>query len=1303
MCIFFIILLIPAITQAEVILNGRPMAKNIDIAYEIRQEFGQTVGDNLFHTFETFNLYEGETAHFSGQDHIQNIITRVIGGEASFIDGTLRSSIPNADFYFLNPYGAVIGEHAQLKTLGSFHLSTADYIKLADNGEFHARFPERDILSVAPITQFGFLTDKPAPITAIGAGEIPQEIAQTFYDDTNKFLFEKTRFQLPEQQTMSLIGGEININGGYFYKTDDERLQGQNTLLPAMYFPSGRFNLVSVGSSGEVSLQDKGIQLTGFSQLADTTLNDIHIANVGKDGDVFIYAEQLHFNNSGISSDDYLAKGDAGSVSIQTRSDVNFDHVFLNSDASSEGNAGSILINSQGDVNFVDTELHSDSFGVGEGDSGNIEVQSQGDINFTNSNLYFDNLGEGKAGDVFIKSGADINFDNVHISSSVTGIGSSGNINIESQGDTNFYYLYLYSNAYGGSAGELFLDSRKDLNITHSRLAFDSFGIGDAGESYLHSQGNINFTDAYISSNTYGAGKAGDITMTSQEDINFIKNSYLFSVTYEQGHAGNISLIADNLNFTNTTSVSSTSFGAKNTQGGDAGNITVRVNDRLRIAGNKQDDNGLPNGIFSNSSAQAVHRIAGHGGNIDIETSKLLLIDGGQIAVTSTAQQNATSQQGGDISIKADEISLIGVNLHGENEYGFGSGIYASSIGSTDNTGGAGHINITAQRMLIKEGAVIESSTNSYADAGNINIELTEQLEISGDASQAKLYEPGEIQKAYLNNYIPDNYNESTSGIFSSSISKTEKAGKGGEITIRSPQISLSNQATISTSSQGGQDAGDIELFVKQLILNDQAHISSESSLKNDIEGYAVATPQLNVGDMVEVLSSSRGGTVTLRYIATETGFNPIHPIFHVENETDLESIQRAKHGEIALVTSSQQRFMFDNEKNWIPLFDTEGIAQNLDEDSTVFDELQSKFFKTQQDIPYPEGSLFLVKTKAGNQLYAYEITTYKYPNQTSYQGSLEKLNHYLINDVNELNELERNYDLITGNTAIVKNINSEEYYYSGNEWIHIGRKQQIDSVGALDSVQRSEPGFTFLNLDNGSELIFTGTNWIPLTSRTIVDTEQQRDTLSAQNGDMVTIRGAATNFFYNNSEWNKQAKGGNAGLIHIEAETIQLFNHSEITTESISAGGGAINLNITHQLFLPQNSQITTSVQHGILNGGDLSITTPTFTILDQGNILAQAYEGNGGNIQITTSGYFVSPYSNISASSQFGLDGHIHIDALGSLNNEALGALPNSFFNTDINFKPSCNTDDGSSFSLTPNVGIANVALDWRSAHEW
>ena len=41
------------------------------------------------------------------------MISRVTGGEVSTIDGTLASTVGQADLYFLNPAGVLLGQKAQ--------------------------------------------------------------------------------------------------------------------------------------------------------------------------------------------------------------------------------------------------------------------------------------------------------------------------------------------------------------------------------------------------------------------------------------------------------------------------------------------------------------------------------------------------------------------------------------------------------------------------------------------------------------------------------------------------------------------------------------------------------------------------------------------------------------------------------------------------------------------------------------------------------------------------------------------------------------------------------------------------------------------------------------------------------------------------------------------------------------------------------------------------------------------------------------------------------------------------------------
>ncbi|OQX27092.1 MAG: hypothetical protein BWK80_07005, partial [Desulfobacteraceae bacterium IS3] len=100
--------------------------------YAIKPEYGKQSGTNLFHSFQQFNIHNGESATFSGPASVKNIISRVTGGSASWIDGKLASTISGADLYFLNPAGVMFGSNASLDLSGSFHVSTADYLRLGE-------------------------------------------------------------------------------------------------------------------------------------------------------------------------------------------------------------------------------------------------------------------------------------------------------------------------------------------------------------------------------------------------------------------------------------------------------------------------------------------------------------------------------------------------------------------------------------------------------------------------------------------------------------------------------------------------------------------------------------------------------------------------------------------------------------------------------------------------------------------------------------------------------------------------------------------------------------------------------------------------------------------------------------------------------------------------------------------------------------------------------------------------------------------------------------------------------------------
>jgi len=240
---------LPTISQAQITLDGSlgPRGALWGPNYTISDKVGQIRGPNLFHSFGQFNLSKGESATFTGPNTITNILSRVTGGSPSSIDGTIRSQIPRANLYLLNPSGVMFGPNASLDVSGSFHVSTADYLRLADGATFSAHPAVPTVLSVAPPAAFGFLGPTPAPISIQGSA-----------------------LQVPAGQTVSVIGGDIEIVSG------------------ALVASGGRINLASVATAGEVGMNPAepmaSLQVETFARLGRIALVDAFLDASGTGG-----------------------------------------------------------------------------------------------------------------------------------------------------------------------------------------------------------------------------------------------------------------------------------------------------------------------------------------------------------------------------------------------------------------------------------------------------------------------------------------------------------------------------------------------------------------------------------------------------------------------------------------------------------------------------------------------------------------------------------------------------------------------------------------------------------------------------------------------------------------------------------------------------------------------------------------------------------------------------------------------------------------------------------------------------------
>ncbi|MCT7993611.1 CHAT domain-containing protein [Laspinema olomoucense] len=156
--------------------------------YDITGGQRSSDGRNLFHSFTEFGLNPAEIANFISNPEIVNILGRINGGNASYINGLIQVTGGASHLYLMNPAGIVFGPNASLNVPGSFLATTATEIGF-DDGWFNAVGGNLYGDLVGTPSAFVFETVQPGAI--INSGNLT----------------------VPSGQNLTLIGGTI-LNQG---------------------------------------------------------------------------------------------------------------------------------------------------------------------------------------------------------------------------------------------------------------------------------------------------------------------------------------------------------------------------------------------------------------------------------------------------------------------------------------------------------------------------------------------------------------------------------------------------------------------------------------------------------------------------------------------------------------------------------------------------------------------------------------------------------------------------------------------------------------------------------------------------------------------------------------------------------------------------------------------------------------------------------------------------------------------------------------------------------------------------------
>ncbi|MDM8524140.1 CHAT domain-containing protein [Desulfococcaceae bacterium HSG8] len=715
--------------------------------YRMGADLGKQVGGNLFHSFADFNIRTGESATFTGPASVENIISRVTGGTTSQVNGLLRSEISGANLFLLNPAGLIFGPEASLDISGSFHISTADYLRLGTEGRFDAVFPENDLLTSSHPGAFGFLEDSPRDIQISGSIEVLQN------------------------RDISLTGGAVEIS---------------DSLISA---PGGHIRIFGAASPGESPISwSPDTNFSGFEKLADISLSDNCTVNTSapRAGEIYIRGENFFLTGAKTSLSAVTGESDGGGIDIHARKNISAARgAAIFTATLAEGKGGDISVSSKslfldrGQIFSESGTMIPDGGGVrligGNGDGGDIRICfGSGDIR--GGLISTNTLDTGKAGDITItgqslkiREQSKIVADNGNIypgegglitdGSLIGGKGDSGNItlnldNLETDSSA------ISSNTLGNGAGG-----------TISITAEDSLDIAGSGQSDPETP-----EDSYygLGTQTLGNGRGGHIRISAGE-LNLSKDAMINGQTYGSGQGGDIDLNVRRLNLSEGGTVTASTRGA-----GNAGEILINAGESVSVSGAGQR--------LDKSRIYTATHSGGSGGKLTIETPHLTVSENGVIYSKTLGDDTWDGNTlpdgtGGDIVLNADRLDLSR-----------GAVVTAGS----ESDGDAGNIAIKVTDTFSADNASVITSTEQ-SDGGDIRLNAGNRIHLSDSAVTTSVSggqgNGGNIsidpRFVILNN---------------SSIKARAYGGNGGNIHIAADQFIRSSDSIVDASSELGID-----------------------------------------------------------------------------------------------------------------------------------------------------------------------------------------------------------------------------------------------------------------------------------------------------------------------------------------------------------------------------------------------------------------------------------------------------------------------------------------------------------------
>jgi filamentous hemagglutinin family protein len=835
------------------------------------------------------------------------------------------------------------------------------------------------------------------------------------------------------------------------------------------------------------------------------------------------------------------------------------------------------------------------------------------------SSIVTSNVGADPGADVQLIA-SNVQLDGASIQSMTTGSGRGGDISIAGAQTVNLTNgAQVVSRTDGsGDGGAITVSATDAVSIS----GFDTTGT-------LSGVAPFGIVASGVYSTASADGNGGQISVTAPA-VTLDSAGMLATINTGDGAGGNISINATTVGVDGAFVLSST--GLNFTTGeivgsGKGGNVTVQG---MQGAGSAADSVTLSNGanIFSLTFGP------GHGGDVQI-AAETIGLDGGATAINTSTFGDGT---GGNITADAGTLSVTN-----------GASILTQSFG----LGRGGDVSITAGTLAMENFANILTNSSGDGVGGNLALNVgTLSLDsfstiqsqnstgtgLGGNLTIQGLQGAGSAAKSVV-----------LSGA-GSLLSQTSGSGDGSPISITAESVTMSGQASINSLTIGTGRAGDILMAVQQLNLSGGATISSSTN------SFDVNLAQ--AGNItVQGLDGPKSPADSVTLSGPGTAIQMLAPGFGHTGDirVNAKTLNLTDNAAISAGTIIDTGTAGDV----ILVADSIGISGGSIISSQAFSAPAGQVTITANQLAMDKGSIVTTTSSStgssgGNVVLDVGKVSLTNGSRIQSESSGTGRGGDITMNVGTLSLTNSTISSASTGTNVVTNIDgtTEVPGRAGNV--------TITATGGFTS--NASTIATSAEANHGGDISITAQN-VQLSNGTLINASsnaplQVTKLVLDENGQLVP-----------------QVVGdGNAGNITINSASTFVMQNSSMTTAASQASGGQITINAPDLVQLVNSNIITSVAGSGTdTTGGNISID-PQFVVLQNSQILAQAFAGSGGAIDINAGVFLADPSSIVDASSTLGISGTVQINAPINNLSSVVGRLPESVLAAQALLRAAC-----------------------------